>query len=352
VIFDADHVPKAQFLKKTVGYFVDNRVAFVQTPQYYRNHALNLTAAAAWQQQALFFDRICRGKAALNSVFMCGTNLIFRRAALAQVGGMSEESITEDFLTSMFMHENGWISVYVPEVLAEGLAPEHLFAYAKQQFRWARGTLEVVFHYNPFLRNGLTLIQKMQYLASASYWMLGLVVALNAALPLLYLFAGITPLEAADVAVVIAFLPYILSLTLLLRKMSNSQFRFSGICFSLASYPIYIKALLHLIFRLKPRFVVTPKRSHAQPCWLLILPVGAYVFGGVAGAIVCFLREGFSPALVANSAWAVFYVVMFGPVLAASWQERVWRGWRLHERSSGSVSSPESRELSASLFEP
>ena len=113
-VFDADHIPKAQFLKKTIGYFEEDRVAFVQTPQYYRNHPLNITTAAAWQQQALFFDRICSGKAALNSVFMCGTNLVFRREALEEVGGMCEKSITEDFLTSVFLHNKGWVSVYVP----------------------------------------------------------------------------------------------------------------------------------------------------------------------------------------------------------------------------------------------
>jgi cellulose synthase (UDP-forming) len=336
-IFDADHVPKAQFLKQIVGYFVDDKVAFVQTPQYYRNHPLNITTAAAWQQQALFFDRICRGKATLNSVFMCGTNLIFRRAALAQVGGMFEKNITEDFFTSVLLHQQGWTSVYVPEVLAEGLAPESLSAYARQQFRWARGTLEVVFLYNPFLRKGLTSSQKAQYLASASYWLLGLVVAVNAALPLIYLCAGLAPLEAADVAVMLAFLPYILTITLLLKEMSNSRFRFYGLCFSLAGFPIYIKALLHLLLGFKPRFVVTPKDRQPEPCWLLILPLAAYAVCACIGAIACFLREGLSSALVANSAWAAFYVAMFSPVLAAAWQDRVVRNGSWFARLTASL---------------
>lgn len=37
-IFDADHVPHADFLIKTARYFVHDRVAFVQTPQFYKNY--------------------------------------------------------------------------------------------------------------------------------------------------------------------------------------------------------------------------------------------------------------------------------------------------------------------------
>jgi cellulose synthase/poly-beta-1,6-N-acetylglucosamine synthase-like glycosyltransferase len=67
---------------------------------------------------------------------------------------MSTESIAEDFVTGMFMHEKGYRSVYVPEVLAEGLACEDLLSYSKQQFRWARGALDIIFRYNPLLAAG------------------------------------------------------------------------------------------------------------------------------------------------------------------------------------------------------
>ena len=333
-IFDADHVPNAQFLKKTIGFFIDKKVGFVQTPQYYGNHALNITTAAAWAQQALFFGGICRGKNALNSVFMCGTKLVFRRRAVADVGGMFEKSITEDFVTSMFLHEKGWASVYVPEVLSEGLGPEDLSAYAKQQFRWARGGLDVVFHYNPLLRKGLSFSQKVQYLASASYWLSGLVVALNALFPLVFFFTGLTPLASVNEVLMIAFLPFMLAAILMLKELSNSQFRFQGLCFSLAAFPIYLKALLHLGCGFKPSFEVTRKRWQAETCWLLILPLGTYVGCALAGMILCFRREGFSCVLAANSAWAIFYMAAVSPILAAAWQGRSSPRWRWLSRHS------------------
>ena len=220
----------------------------------------------------------------------------------------------------------------------------------KQQFRWARGTLEVVFRYNPFLLRGLTSSQKTQYLASASYWLLGLVVAVNAALPLIYLWAGLTPLQAADVAVMLAFLPYMLTITLLLKETSNSRFRFNGLCFSLASFPIYIKALGHLLFGCKPEFVVTPKDRCPKPCWLLIVPLGVYAVGACLGAIACFRREGLSSALVANTAWAAFYVASFSPVLAAACQDRTAMSRCALRRASPGVI--EATDFSRSVLEP
>ena len=54
----------------------------MQTPQYYANAGPGTLAAAAWSQQALFFGGIARGKDGLGAMFCCGTNVVFRRAAL------------------------------------------------------------------------------------------------------------------------------------------------------------------------------------------------------------------------------------------------------------------------------
>jgi cellulose synthase (UDP-forming) len=133
--FDADHVPHANFLQKTVPYFADKTVGFVQTPQFYKNYGENYLTQSSWEQQELFFGPICKGKNRLNAATMCGTNMLISRQALTEVGGMCTESIAEDFVTGLFIHAKGYRSVYVPEVLAEGLATEDLLSYSKQQFR-------------------------------------------------------------------------------------------------------------------------------------------------------------------------------------------------------------------------
>jgi len=61
-------------------------VAFVQTPQYYANADRSGVAAAAWAQQSLFFGSIAVARDAMGAMFCCGTNVVFRRAALEAVG--------------------------------------------------------------------------------------------------------------------------------------------------------------------------------------------------------------------------------------------------------------------------
>ena len=80
-VFDCDHVPLPHFLESTIGHFVDLRLAFVQTPQYYSNGASSPVAAAAAVQQQFFYGVVCRGKASMSAMPCCGTNVVFRRKA-------------------------------------------------------------------------------------------------------------------------------------------------------------------------------------------------------------------------------------------------------------------------------
>ena len=242
VIFDADHVPKKEFLTTMMGYFTDEKVAFVQSPQYYKNHAENMVTGGAWEQQALFFGAILQGKNNTNTAFMCGTNMIMRRTQLMEAGGMCETSIAEDFLTSLLIHEKGGKSVYVGKVLAEGLAPEDFLSYYKQQFRWARGSLEVIFNYNPIFRRGLTFSQKLEYLASASFYLSGLIVLMNAVLPLIYFYFAQEPLSINTMTLAFIFIPYIIIVLYTLQLTSNFSYTFRALSFSLSSFPIHIKA--------------------------------------------------------------------------------------------------------------
>ena len=318
VVFDADHVPKKHFLTAMMGYFADERVAFVQSPQYYKNFEDNIVTGGAWEQQELFFGAIMKGKDTTNSAFMCGTNMILRRTALEEVGGMSEFSIAEDFLTSLLVHEKGWKSVYVSEVLAEGLAPEDFLSYYKQQFRWTRGSLEVVFKYNPLLRRGLTMNQRIQYLASSSFYLSGLVVALNALLPLLYFYTGLEPLHISTMLLALIFLPYLIVTLYTLQLSSNYSFTFRALSYSVSSFPLHIRAVLQILTGRKSGFVVTSKRAVAGSNGRLVTPHLVYVALVFVGIVYAVVREGLSAAILSNAAWALVYIAIFIPFIAAA----------------------------------
>ncbi len=318
VIFDADHVPYTNFLKEVMGYFVDDKMGFVQTPQFYHNQKLNMVTQTAWDQQSLFFGPIMKGKNRLNSAFMCGTNMAVSRKALEDAGGMCEFNIAEDFLTSLFVHQKGWKSVYVPQVLAEGLAPEDFLSYYKQQYRWTRGSLEVIFKYNPLFRRGLSWPQKFQYLISASYYLSGIVVLLNALLPIVFLFTGATVVATSSMALAFVFLPYIFLNLYVLQLTSNYAYTYRAIAFSLSSFYIQIRAVIAVLMNQKTSFAVTSKHALSGNFLYLTIPQSAYIALALAGGAVAFLREGLSAALIANAAWVTVNIVAFLPFIIAS----------------------------------
>jgi len=340
VVFDADHVPHEDFLTEVMGFFVAEDMGFVQTPQFYVNQDQNRITRVAWDQQTLFFGPIMAGKSRLDSAFMCGTNMAVRRSAVLEAGGMCEENIAEDFLTSLFMHELGWKSVYVPKVLAEGLAPDDFLNYYKQQFRWTRGSLEVIFKYNPLLRRGLTVGQRLQYLLSASYYLSGSIIILDALLPIVFLLTGQTPVVTSTMTLALIFVPYMWINLYVLQRTSNFTYSFQAIAFSLSAWWLQLTALAAVLTNRKTSFAVTSKSTHdgARPNFLrLVVPQLVYVALGVVALAVGAAREGLSPSLMANLAWLAVHVGIAVPFVIAASPSRSPRSHRSARPALGSA---------------
>lgn len=318
VIFDADHVPHPGFLAKTMRYFGNPRVGFVQSPQYYKNHATNDVTGGSWEQQGLFFGPICKGKNRLGIATMCGTNMAIRRASLEAVGGMCDTNIAEDFVTGLFIHERGWTSVYVPEVLAEGLAPEDFLSYYKQQLRWARGSLEVLFKYNPLFKRGLTLGQKIQYLASASYYLSGLFIFINILIPLIFFYTGSVPFDVSTMALAMVFLPYIFLILYTVQLSTNFSYTFRALAFSISSWTIHLRALFELLLNKKSAFAITSKTAVKGNFLGLVTPHIIYIALALVGIGFALYREGLSASVTTNSAWAILNMFIFMPFIRAA----------------------------------
>jgi cellulose synthase (UDP-forming) len=83
LILDADQIPAPEIIKRTIGYFKDEELAFVQTPQYF----YNLPPRDPFGSDApLFYGPILQGKDGWNAAFFCGSNAVLRREALMQLG--------------------------------------------------------------------------------------------------------------------------------------------------------------------------------------------------------------------------------------------------------------------------
>lgn len=247
-IFDADFIPKPEFLYETLPFFIDEELAFVQTPQTYDNLHNTISRGAGFMQQ-VFYRLIQPGKNRFNSAFCVGTNVVFRRAAVDSVGGVFAKSKSEDIWTSILLHEKGWKSVYTPNVLAGGDAPDSIKAYSKQQLRWATGAMEILFWHNPIFARGLSFSQRLQYLSTSAYYLQGIVAALLLTLPAIQIFFGLTPinLSIAFAAWIFYYLSFY-ALQITVASYAMNGFRLETIVLAMASFPIYIKALINGFF--------------------------------------------------------------------------------------------------------
>lgn len=117
---------------------VNRDVAFIQAPQRFHNvdHA-DIMA----HRNAIFYDGICRGRDGFGLTPFVGTNALWRREVLGEIGGFVYGSVTEDTLTSNEVHRRGYISKYAAEDLAWGEAPVSVAAAMLQRQRWAKGAI-------------------------------------------------------------------------------------------------------------------------------------------------------------------------------------------------------------------
>nr|WP_221375575.1 bifunctional polysaccharide deacetylase/glycosyltransferase family 2 protein [Actinoplanes polyasparticus] len=68
----------------------------------------------------------------------------FRREALAQVGGISDETLAEDTDVTMAMLRQGWRVVYTEDAKAWTEAPATLEQLYRQRYRWSYGTMQAM----------------------------------------------------------------------------------------------------------------------------------------------------------------------------------------------------------------
>lgn len=172
VVLDADTVPQPDFLDRTIGYFVNERVALVQLPQEYYNldsvqHEGHSHGLKPWHDLALFYRVIQPGKNHWNAATWCGSPAVLRRSAIEAIGGFATSTSIEDVELSVRLHRQGWTTIYHQETLAYGIASQTLEAFNVQRERWARGTFELLrSRDNPLTGSGLSPGQRLSYAAT------------------------------------------------------------------------------------------------------------------------------------------------------------------------------------------
>jgi cellulose synthase/poly-beta-1,6-N-acetylglucosamine synthase-like glycosyltransferase len=142
-IFDADFIPPPNFLQKTIPSFSQTQVGCVQT----RWGHVNPKTSKLTQAQALGIDgHFIIEQTARHSInaFLNfnGTAGVWRRTCMDDAGGWQGDTLTEDLDLSYRAQLNGWQIVYRPDVVVPAELPVQLNAFKRQQFRWAKGSIQ------------------------------------------------------------------------------------------------------------------------------------------------------------------------------------------------------------------
>jgi cellulose synthase/poly-beta-1,6-N-acetylglucosamine synthase-like glycosyltransferase len=150
-IFDADFVPQPSFLRETVPVMVaDAGLAFVQARWTHTNRDYSLLT----KLQALSIDGHFAveqaGRWAGGYWFnFNGTAGVWRRSAIDDAGGWTQDTLTEDLDISYRAALRGWRAAYVKQVAVPAELPVSFNAYRRQQGRWSRGSFECAFKHMP-----------------------------------------------------------------------------------------------------------------------------------------------------------------------------------------------------------
>ncbi len=203
-IFDADFLPNPDFLRRVLPRFDHERVAFVQARWGHLNRDYSLlTLLQSFSLDAHFaIDQLARANT--NYVFnFNGTAGVWRKSAIVDAGGWKADTLTEDMDLSYRAFLCGWSARYAGEVEVPAELPVSFMAYRRQQYRWARGSLECAIRYIPVIWNSkFSFARKFQAtLHLTGYALHLLTLVLIVLYPFLLLFATKYPTLLAPIGI-------------------------------------------------------------------------------------------------------------------------------------------------------
>ncbi len=143
-IFDADFIPRPEFLIKTIPYFFkDKNIGMVQTRWEHLNGDYSLmtrTQAMALDGHFVIEQNI-RNKAGYFINFN-GTGGVWRKETIMDAGNWQSDTLTEDLDLSYRAQLRGWKFKFLRDVTSPAELPAEINALKSQQFRWTKGAIE------------------------------------------------------------------------------------------------------------------------------------------------------------------------------------------------------------------
>lgn len=142
-IFDADFLPRPDFLRSTMPQFKNPKVGVVQTRWEHINQDYSLLTRLQAMQLNVHFTVEQQGRQAGNYFLQFnGTAGIWRKETIDDAGGWEADTLTEDLDLSIRAQLKGWEIVYLEKFGSPAELPAEMNGLKSQQFRWMKGGAE------------------------------------------------------------------------------------------------------------------------------------------------------------------------------------------------------------------
>jgi cellulose synthase (UDP-forming) len=270
VQLDIDHRPRRDYLERTLGYFDDPRVAWVQSPSVYAD-LHQWTARGLTEQDLLLQGPLQMGfYGNSRTPFIIGSHTSYRMEAVREIGGF-QPTRAEDHLDTIVLAAAGYTGVYVPEIIARGDGPADFGTYLGQQFAWAYSMVQIFLHHTPRLVRHYTPAQALQFLMAQSWYMLwSLSLATLWVLPIVALLSG-HPISNTPLGEFLAYNLAVILTSSLMWWWTRRWFQPPGVgltwravVLEVARWPIVLWAVANVLLGITRPYMITPKGKRAD----------------------------------------------------------------------------------------
>jgi len=174
-IFDADFVPNPDFLQRIIPHFQGRpRLGLVQTRWGHINADYShLTRAQALALDGHFVvEQTARQRSGLFMNFN-GSSGVWRKSCIQEAGGWQADTLSEDLDLSYRAQLAGWEFLYLPDVTPPAEIPPQINAFKRQQFRWAKGSIQCLLkHWRALVRAPRPAFVRLQGLIHLSNYLI------------------------------------------------------------------------------------------------------------------------------------------------------------------------------------
>jgi cellulose synthase (UDP-forming) len=270
VQLDIDHLPQPNYLNKTLGYFKDPKIGWVQAPSVYGN-LRHWTARGAAEQELVLQGPLQMGFYGYSDTpFIIGSHSTYRMSAIREIGGF-QPTRAEDHLDTVYLAHHGFKGVFLPEVIATGDGPESLTTYLSQQYAWAYSMLQVLVGHTPRLLGSMPLRRKFQFLFAQTWYPLWTIAYFTMFMtPVVALWLGRDIVSVDPMQMIAHFLPVFFSGFIIwwsaypLMQPKNVLLSWRGMVLHAVRWPVILRANFAALFRIKKPYMITPKGTYAH----------------------------------------------------------------------------------------